>query len=351
MKKLIILTGPTAVGKTELSINLAKALNGEIISADSAQVYKGLNIGSAKITKEEMDGVPHHLIDVYDANFSFDVTVFQRDAKRLVDEITSRGHIPIVVGGTGFYIQALLYDIDFTDEDSVIEGNISKEQIEDELTSISEDVDVLHEKLREVDPVSAEKIHKNNIRKVIRALEFYKLHGYPISQHNENERKKESVYDSFYFVLNMNRDKLYDRINRRVDIMRNSGLIEEVEELLTSGVLPTATSMQAIGYKEIIEAILNLYKQTKNKADDNTNDISKDLITFLNSDRYRLDIKDSEEYKTLMDIAFEKIKLNTRHFAKRQLTWFRREKNVIYLDKDEMTEEQILEKILSEVNN
>ena len=352
MNKLVILTGPTAVGKTSLSINLAKALNGEIISADSAQVYKGLDIGSAKITEEEMDGVPHHLIDVYDANFSFDVTVFQRDAKRLVDEITARGHIPIVVGGTGFYIQALLYDIDFTDEDSVIEGNDSKEQIEAELTSISEDPDILHDKLREVDPVSAEKIHKNNIRKVIRALEFYKLHGYPISQHNENERKKESAYDSLYFVLNMNRDKLYDRINRRVDIMRDSGLVEEVEHLLSEGVLPTATSMQAIGYKEIIEAIMILYKNYDTSKGKCTEiESNKNLKVFLSSDIYKLNIKNSEEYKTLMDIAFEKIKLNTRHFAKRQLTWFRREKNVIYLDKDEMTEDEILEKILSLTKN
>lgn len=316
MNQLIILTGPTAVGKTDLSINLAKRLNGEIISADSAQVYKGLDVGSAKIKPEEMQGIPHHLIDVYDPNFSFDVTVFQKDAKRLVDEICSRGHMPIIVGGTGFYIQALLYDIDFCDEGSDNISAADKNNLENELLKLSENPLELHERLREVDPVSAEKIHYNNVRKVMRALEFYRIHGYPISKHNENERRKESVYDSYYFVLTMNREKLYERINKRVEIMKSEGLVDEVRKLLDEGVLPTATSMQAIGYKEIIEAL--------QKSKDNPEDLDE-----------------------LLDIAFEKIKLNTRHFAKRQMTWFRREKDVIYLDKDEMNEDEILDKIIS----
>ena len=331
MNKLIILTGPTAVGKTELSINLAKRLNGEIISADSAQVYKGLDVGSAKIKPEEMKGVPHHLIDIYDPNFSFDVTVFQREAKRLVNEIISRGHIPIVVGGTGFYIQALLYDIDFCDEDNDENGVTEKNIIEKKLTELAKDPVALHNKLREVDPVSADKIHYNNVRKVMRALEFYQLHGYPISEHNENERKKESIYDSYYFVLTMNREKLYERINKRVDIMREQGLVEEVRRLLDNGVLPTATSMQAIGYKEIIEALLN-YNNSSSNSINNTNTINE-----------------CDDMEQLLDIAFEKIKLNTRHFAKRQMTWFRRERDVIYLDKDEMTEDEILEKIVGYV--
>lgn len=331
MNKLIILTGPTAVGKTELSINLAKRLNGEIISADSAQVYKGLDVGSAKIKPEEMKGVPHHLIDIYDPNFSFDVTVFQREAKRLVNEIISRGHIPIVVGGTGFYIQALLYDIDFCDEDNDENGVTEKNIIEKKLTELAKDPVALHNKLREVDPVSADKIHYNNVRKVMRALEFYHLHSYPISEHNENERKKESIYDSYYFVLTMNREKLYERINKRVDIMREQGLVEEVRRLLDNGVLPTATSMQAIGYKEIIEALLN-YNNSSSNSINNTNTINE-----------------CDDMEQLLDIAFEKIKLNTRHFAKRQMTWFRRERDVIYLDKDEMTEDEILEKIVGYV--
>ena len=331
MNKLIILTGPTAVGKTELSINLAKRLNGEIISADSAQVYKGLDVGSAKIKPEEMKGVPHHLIDIYDPNFSFDVTVFQREAKRLVNEIISRGHIPIVVGGTGFYIQALLYDIDFCDEDNDENGVTEKNIIEKKLTELAKDPVALHNKLREVDPVSADKIHYNNVRKVMRALEFYHLHGYPISEHNENERKKESIYDSYYFVLTMNREKLYERINKRVDIMREQGLVEEVRRLLDNGVLPTATSMQAIGYKEIIEALQN-YNNSSSNSINNTNTINE-----------------CDDMEQFLDIAFEKIKLNTRHFAKRQMTWFRRERDVIYLDKDEMTEDEILEKIVGYV--
>lgn len=307
-KPLVILTGPTAVGKTDLSIKLAKAMNGEIISADSAQVYKGFDIGSAKVTEKEMQGVPHHLIDVYEPDFSFDVTVFQKEAKRLVDEIISRGHIPIVAGGTGFYIQALLYDINFNDE-----GDDSYRKSLEKYLEDTGDIDKLYKELKEIDPVSVQNIHKNNHRKVIRALEFYHFHGYPISEHNEKERHKESVYNSFYFVLNMNRDKLYDRINRRVDIMRNAGLIAEVKKLKDAGYDLSLTSMQAIGYKEIYSALSEIEEK-------NVNDGSK-------------------EYEEIIDAAIEQIKLNTRHFAKRQLTWFRREKDVIWLDKDEFSQD------------
>ena len=324
-KPLVILTGPTAVGKTDLSIKLAKAINGEIISADSAQVYKGFDIGSAKVTVEEMQGVPHHLIDVFEPDFSFDVTVFQREAKRIVDEIISRGHIPIVAGGTGFYIQALLYDIDFNDE-----GDDSYRKSLERYLEETGDIDKLYDELKEVDPASAAIIHKNNHRKVIRALEFYHFHGYPISQHNETERQKESVYNSFYFVLNMNRDKLYDRINRRVDIMTDAGLLEEVKKLKAAGYDLSLTSMQAIGYKEIYSALVSIDEKNVPEG--------------------------SAEYDEIISSALEQIKLNTRHFAKRQLTWFRREKDVIWLDKDEFsknytlsadeTDDRILEFIL-----
>ncbi|SEQ56634.1 tRNA dimethylallyltransferase [Lachnospiraceae bacterium NE2001] len=329
-KKLIVLTGPTAVGKTDLSINLAKAMNGEIISADSAQVYKGLDIGSAKITNEEMQGVRHHLIDVYKPDFPFDVTVFKNEAKRLVDEITSRGNVPIVVGGTGFYIQALLYDIDFKNEEEDSSSREYRKELEDYLAETN-DIDTLYDRLKTVDPVSAEMIHKNNHRKVIRALEFYHIHGTPISEHNAAERKKESVYDSRYYVLTMNRERLYSRIEQRVDIMRDAGLVDEVKNLRAAGYNMSMNSMQAIGYKEIFQALDRIDSEA---------------------------IQDPELVKQIMDDAFFLIKMNTRHFAKRQMTWFRREKDVIWLDKDifsdnyslssEETDKMILECILKD---
>ena len=331
--KLIILTGPTAVGKTDLSIKLAKAIDGEIISADSAQVYKGLDIGSAKVTEDEMQGVKHHLIDVYEPDFSFDVTVFQSDAKRIVNEIYSRGHIPIVVGGTGFYIQALLYDIAFDGDNKEDASDRSYRDMLEKYVEETGNIDKLYDELTSVDPVSAKMIHKNNVRKVIRALEFYHIHKTPISEHNQTERSKESAYDSYYFVLTMNRDKLYQRINKRVDIMRDGGLLDEVINLKKRGVNSSMTSMQAIGYKEILEA-LNIIEEQNIETD-------------------------SEEYARIINAAFEKIKLNTRHFAKRQLTWFRRERDVIWLDKDtysdnyqldsEKTDERILEYIKEKI--
>jgi len=310
MNKLIVLTGPTAVGKTDLSISLAKKMNGEIISADSIQVYRGFDIGSAKITKEEMQGVPHHLIDCYDPSFPFDVTVFKNEAKRLVDEITSRGHMPIIAGGTGFYIQALLYDVDFSDEESDSNDREYRRELEEYLEKTG-DIEKLYDELKLVDPASAEIIHKNNHRKVIRALEYYHIHGKPISEHNAEERQKKSVYDSRFFVLSMNRDRLYSRINKRVDIMKEAGLVDEVRGLMEAGCTLEMNSMQAIGYKEIYAALR-----------DNTS----------------------------LDDAFEQIKLNTRHFAKRQMTWFRREKDVIWLDKDVFSEDYNLEPVETDEN-
>jgi len=329
-KKLIVLTGPTAVGKTDLSINLAKKINGEIISADSIQVYKGLDIGSAKISLEEMQGVPHHLIDCYSADYPFDVTVFKNRAKQLVDEICSRGSIPIVAGGTGFYIQALLYDIDFKDEEEDSDRSYRHEL--EEYVEKTGDIDTLYEKLRAVDPASTETIHKNNHRKVIRALEYYHIHGKPISEHNAIERNKTSIYDSYYFVLSMNRDRLYSRINKRVDIMRADGLLEEVKKLRASGLTKEMNSMQAIGYKEIYAAL--------------------DEIDNIGAD--------PDLTRQLLDQAFQQIKLNTRHFAKRQMTWFRRERDVIWLDRDifsenyslssEETDENIMKYIMKYIN-
>lgn len=294
-KPLIILTGPTAVGKTDISIKLAKAIGGEIISADSMQVYRRMDIGTAKIMPEEMQGVPHHLIDVLEPTEPFNVAVFKELAVKATEEIYSRGNVPIIVGGTGFYIQALLYDISFNNEES--DGY--REELEKE-AAMDGGTDALFEKLRIVDPASCEIIHKNNIKKVIRALEFYHYNGYPISKHNETERAKESVFDSKYFVLTMDRAKLYERIEKRVDIMLDNGLVDEVKGLMEEGLDDSYISMQGIGYKEIYDHLTG---------------------------------------KTTLEEAVYNIKQNTRHFAKRQMTWFRRERDVIFIDKDKFKDD------------
>ena len=306
-KPLIILTGPTAVGKTKASIGLAKALNGEIISADSMQVYKYMDIGSAKIRPEEMQGVKHYLIDELEPDDEFHVVRFQQMAKAAMEEIYAKGKIPIVVGGTGFYIQALLYDIDFTESEEDTAYRTELEQIAKENGS-----EKLHEMLREVDPESADAIHANNVKRVIRALEFYKLTGKKISEHNEKERAKESPYEFCYFVLNDDRKLLYDRIDIRIDKMLEEGLLEEVTSLRNRGYTKDMVSMQGLGYKEILD--------------------------YLNGD-YSL------------DEAIYILKRDTRHFAKRQLTWFRRERDVIWVDKNnyDHDEEKILEVMLSYV--
>ena len=299
-KNLVVLTGPTAVGKTRLSILLAKRIGGEIISADSMQVYRGMDIGSAKIRPEEMDGVKHHLIDVLDPSMPFDVVRFQRLAKEAMEEIAARGAIPILTGGTGFYIQSVLYDIDFTEND----GDESYRQM---LSSC--DAAALHAMLEEADPASAAAIHPNNIRRTIRALEFCHQTGGRISEHNLVQRQKESPYRFCYFVLTQNREAVYDRINRRVDQMMQDGLEEEVRRLKAQGLTPEMTSMKGLGYAEML--------------------------------RY-LDQEISREE------AVRLIKRNTRHFAKRQLTWFRREKEVTWVDRDafDQDDERILAAML-----
>ena len=295
-KPLIILTGPTAVGKTDLSISLAKAVGGEIISADSMQVYKKMNIGTAKITKEEMDGVPHHLIDVLDPSEEFNVFLFKELAKKSMDEIYKRGHIPILTGGTGFYIQSVIYDIDFNEENGDKEYRKELEQL-----ALLKGCEHLHNMLKEVDSKAANEIHANNVKRVIRALEYYKETGQKISEHNKEQREKASPYNFAYFVLTDLRENVYDRINQRVDIMVKNGLVEEVTQLVNEGYTRNLVSMQGLGYKEIIDA--------------------------LNGE-------------ITMDEAIYRIKLETRHFAKRQLTWFRREKDVIFLNKNEFNYEK-----------
>lgn len=303
MNELVILTGPTAVGKTKLSIALAKRIHGEIISADSIQVYKGMNIGSAKITKEEMQGIPHYLIDVLEPTEEFNVHIFQQMAKKAISQIQNKGKIPIIVGGTGFYIQSVLYDIQFDETD---ENHTYRKKLEQ--IAANEGNEYLHNMLKEVDPVSANEIHFNNIKRVIRALEYYHDTGKTISSHNHEQRENVSPYNFAYFVLNDKRELLYNRIEKRVEIMLEKGLVEEVDKLLSSGCNANMVSMQGIGYKEVISHINN--------------------------------------HVSLDDTA-ELIKKNTRHFAKRQLTWFRREKDVCMINIDEFEYKQ--EKILAEI--
>lgn len=306
-KPLIILTGPTAVGKTELSIQLAKAVHGEIISADSMQVYKHMNIGTAKISKEEMCGVKHYLIDEFEPEEEFNVVKFKTLADKYMDEIYKKGKIPIIVGGTGFYIQAVLYGIEF-------EENGEDTSYRKELEKMAKELgpEYLHSRLRMIDPVSADTIHVNNVRRVIRALEYYEQTGNRISDHNEEQRKKESPYQFCYFVLNNDRNLLYERIDKRVDLMIEQGLVNEVKQLMKKGYAKDLVSMQGLGYKEI--------------------------ISYL-------------EGECTLEEAVYIIKRDTRHFAKRQLTWFKREKEVIWINKNEYQNEEslILKRIIEEL--
>ena len=288
-KPMIILTGPTAVGKSALSVELAKKINGAVISADSMQVYRHMDIGSAKITPEEMQGVTHYMIDELEPDEEFHVVRFVTMAKEYLKEIYADGKIPIIAGGTGFYIQALLYDIDFTEQQC---DETYRRQLED--LAREHGAEYLHGILREVDPASAEAIHANNIKRVIRALEFYHLSGKKISEHNETERQKQSPYNFAYFVLTDERAKLYERIDRRVNAMIEARLVEEVKKLKSMGCSREMVSMQGLGYKEI--------------------------LAYLDGGC------------TLEEAAYI-IKRETRHFAKRQLTWFKRERDVIWLDK------------------
>ncbi len=307
-RPLVILTGPTAVGKTKASIGLAKAIGGEIISADSMQVYRQMDIGSAKIKPSEMEGVPHHLVDVLEPDEEFHVVRFQQMAKQAMEEIYAKGKIPILVGGTGFYIQAVLYDIDFSENEK---DTSYREELEH--LAQTKGTEYLHERLREVDAKSAEEIHANNVKRVIRALEYFHQTGEKISEHNEEQRSKESPYNYAYFVLNDERSHLYERINLRVDQMVSEGLVEEVRALKAKGYTKEMVSMQGLGYKEMLDYLEGL---------------------------------DSFEH------AVEIIKRDTRHFAKRQITWFKRESDVIWLNKNEYAydEKKILEAMLQKLN-
>lgn len=304
---LIILTGPTAVGKTALSIRLAKITDGEIVSADSMQVYRGMDIGTAKITKEEMQGIPHHLIDILDPKEPFDVVRFQKLAKEAILDIQNRGKLPVLTGGTGFYIQSVLYDIDFSEEE---EDHEIRKNLEEQALVLGPDR--MHRMLSEVDPASAEAIPPGNVKRVIRALEYFRKNGRPISEHNAQQRRKESAWDSFYFVLTDERKVLYERIDRRVEKMFASGLVEEVSRLRRDGCTKDMVSMQGIGYRQVFDYL--------------------------------------EGHATLQETV-ERIQKETRHFAKRQLTWFRREKDVIWLEKNRYEDEDaVLNAILDRIH-
>lgn len=304
MKKipLIILTGPTAVGKTELSINLAKSLNADIISADSMQIYEYMDIGSAKVTKEEMNGVTHYLIDEVKPNYAFSVSEFQSRANKYIEKIHQEGKNVLVTGGTGLYLNSLIYNMDFAKSDA---NNELRDKLQQELKENG--IDYMHQKLKELDSDAADRIHKNNTKRVIRALEVY-LSGEKMNDFSNDLRFNEK-YEPIVIVLNREREHLYERINKRVDIMMDSGLIDEVKNLLSMGYTKDMISMQGIGYKEIIKYLDGEYT---------------------------------------LDEAVEIIKRDSRRYAKRQLTWFRRYKDAKWFNLDEYSDKKELEK---EVNN
>lgn len=304
-QKLLVLGGPTAVGKTELSIRLAEKLNGEIISADSMQIYKYMDIGSAKVTKEEMRGIKHHLIDVIEPDVPFSVADFKEHGDKALKDIISRGKFPIIAGGTGLYINSLTCNMTFTEAEKDEEYRLELEKLADEKGN-----EYIHDMLKDIDPISYKEIHFNNRKRVIRALEVYKLTGKPFSSYNAGEDFYKSDYDVYYYVLNMDREKLYNRINKRVDIMMENGLLDECIKLKNLGYTSDMQSMQGIGYKEILYYLEN---------------------------------------KISLEEAVNMIKQGSRNYAKRQLTWFRRDKRCIFLDKDILSDDEIINKILTEL--
>ena len=308
MKKipLIILTGPTAVGKTALSIELAKDLNAEIISADSMQIYEYMDVGSAKVTKEEMDGVIHHLIDEVKPDYAFSVSEFQKRANKYIKDIDDRGKKVLVTGGTGLYLNSLIYDMDFAKSNS---NSKLREELELELKENG--IDYMHEKLRALDEDAANRIHKNNTKRVIRALEVC-LDGKKM-QDFSTELKYNENYQPIIIVLNRDREVLYERINKRGDLMMENNLIDEVKHLLDIGYDKNLISMQGIGYKEIVKYLEGEYS---------------------------------------LDEAIEIIKRDSRRYAKRQITWFKRYKESKWFDLDKYDNSEILkEDILNYIEN
>jgi tRNA dimethylallyltransferase len=304
-QKLLVIGGPTAVGKTDLSIKLAQKLDGEIISADSMQIYKYMDIGSAKVTEDEMDGISHYLIDVIKPDVPFSVADFKEHGDKALKDIISKGKLPIISGGTGLYINSLTCNMTFTEAEKDDDYRKHLENL-----ALEKDNEYIHEMLKECDPISYEEIHPNNRKRVIRALEVFKLTNKPFSSYNAGDDFYNSDYDVYYYVLTMDRQKLYERINKRVDIMMEKGLLDECIKLKEMGYTSDIQSMQGIGYKEIL---------------------------------YYL------EGKISLDEAIDMIKQGSRNYAKRQLTWFRRDTRCVFLDKDKMSDEKILEKVINDI--
>jgi len=306
LDKVIVIAGPTASGKTDLAIEFALKCNGEIISADSMQVYRGMDIGTAKPTLEERRGIPHYMLDVVDPDEEFSVAQFQQMAKECIKDILSRGKVPIVAGGTGLYINSLVYNITFSE-------TIADWKYREHLQNIAREQGplVLHDMLKKVDPISAQNIHPNNVKRVIRALEVFETTGRPISEHQKESRKIKPEYDYKIFGIEVERDVLYRRIEKRTDKMIQMGLYEEVEGLLKKGYSPDLVSLQGIGYKEIIMCI---------------------------------------QGKCSLDEAIYNIKLGTKHLAKRQMTWFRKTEGLKWINAGEMDTWAML-KILSDALN
>jgi len=306
-QKLLVIGGPTAVGKTDLSIKLAKKLNGEIISADSMQIYKYMDIGSAKVTKDEMNGIKHYLIDAITPDVPFSVADFKEYGEKALSEIISKENLPIISGGTGLYINSLTCNMTFTEAEKDEHYRKYLENL-----AIEKGNKYVHEMLKECDPISYEEIHPNNRKRVIRALEVFKLTNKPFSSYNAGEDFYNSNYEVYYYVLTMDREKLYARINKRVDIMMEKGLLDECIRLKEMGYTSDIQSMQGIGYKEIL---------------------------------YHL------EGKISLDEAIDMIKQGSRNYAKRQLTWFRRDKRCVFLDKDKLCDDEILDKVINDIRN
>lgn len=289
MKKipLIVIAGPTASGKTSLAVEVAKAIGGEVVSADSVQIYKYLDIGSAKPTPEEMQGIPHYMVGEIDPSQDFSVADFTAMAHKYIADIYSRGKIPILAGGTGLYINSVVNDVDFEDEQ--VDENLRKE-----LWDLAKEKgsDFMWEMLKQIDPVSAERIHQNNTVRVIRAIEFFKTTGIPISHHQEMTKQKESRYAPYIIAIEHDREKLYERINMRVDIMMQNGLLDEVRSLIKMGYRKSLNSMKGIGYKEVMDYL-----------DGN--------MTY--------------------DELCEMIKQMSRRYAKRQITWFKKDSRTVWI--------------------
>ena len=297
MKPIVyVIGGPTASGKSKLAVELAKKVNGEIISADSMQIYKEMNIGTAKVNKEEMQGVQHYLVDFVSPDERYSVSNFKKDAEKSIEEILEKGKTPIVVGGTGLYIDSLIYGIEFQNEEVDLEYREKLNKIADE-----KGLESLYKKAQEIDPEAMKKISINDRKRIIRVLEIYHKTGKTKTEQELQSRKNEVKYEYKVFAITMDREKLYERIEKRVDFMIEQGLIEEVKQILEKyHTFPTA--MQGLGYKEVVEYL-------------------KGSCT-------------KEE-------MIEKIKKETRHYAKRQLTWFRKNKETIWLDGEKSTDENI----------